>query len=509
MPETAVDIVPDTTRTRRSDAVRRHDAKGPGMVDFLAFHAANRPDHPAVIDGGDTFTYRQFLDDLRRVIGWFRHQEIPSNAYVAVEWDGLYRHWLLLLALESLSVPTFSFAAAANSPVYDVVIGRADLVLHVSPRAASGSGTGPRQIETDADWWQGVLATAPVSTLPDAPPPGRALRIVCSSGTTAAAKVMAQTAGQIDFRQSNCLWHYGLSTRTRHLVGMGFMIQADYLRAIACLRSGGTVIFDDRHSIWQALLDHRPTHMALMPLHLSPILESLDAGPQPKPLHITAYGGRVPPAVRQRLKASIASEFVEQYGTNEFSFVATVDDDGLAAIYPGVAVQIVDDRDRVQPFGTVGRIRVRSPGCVDGYLFDPPDAQEKFRDGWCYPGDIGLLENPYRLRLQGREDDILNIRGIKLYAPEYEAIFSEIDDIVDVALTEYPDRDGIPALYIVLVTRPGANLEDVRDQISGRLTIKLGRFHLVPVTHIPRTDTGKIQRNSLRQGLERLLSRHD
>ena len=34
-----------------------------------------------------------------------------------------------------------------------------------------------------------------------------------------------------------------------------------------------------------------------------------------------------------------------------------------------------------------------------------------FRDGWFYPGDIGLMLGPRSLKLLGRADDLINIGG--------------------------------------------------------------------------------------------------
>lgn len=71
---------------------------------------------------------------------------------------------------------------------------------------------------------------------------------------------------------------------------------------------------------------------------------------------------------------------------------------------PGVTVEIVDKESQPQPDGMAGRIRVKSPGAADGYLFEPGNARSLFRNGWFYPGDFGRVDGPGKLRLLGRDN---------------------------------------------------------------------------------------------------------
>ena len=72
-------------------------------------------------------------------------------------------------------------------------------------------------------------------------------------------------------------------------------------------------------------------------------------------------------------------------------------------VTPGTAVQIVDRSGTVLPPGQEGLVRIRSDYAVDGYLGNPEETAQTFRDGWFYPGDIGTLGVDDLLIITGRE----------------------------------------------------------------------------------------------------------
>ena len=143
-------------------------------------------------------------------------------------------------------------------------------------------------------------------------------------------------------------------------------------------------------------------------------------------LRLLTIGLAVSEAVRTRVLHAHTSHFYETYGANECSTISTMNEEGLGVLLPGVDVETVNDGDEpvvVEP----GWIRVRSSGCVSGYINNPEATQKIFKNGWFYPGDVGVLKDHRMLKLIGRADDLLNIRRIK-YAPQ------EIEDNLLAAL---------------------------------------------------------------------------
>ncbi|MBL6957874.1 MAG: acyl--CoA ligase, partial [Rhodospirillales bacterium] len=252
-----------------------------------------------------------------------------------------------------------------------------------------------------------------------------------------------------------------------------------------------------RVNLARALTDFEATHVTLLPLILVSLLDNLSEDyVKPENLCIATIGAPVPDNVRKRALDRLAVKLIESYGTNEIGPICTMNADGTGTVLPGVQVEVVDEQGR-PVMGQPGRVRIKSLGIIDGYLDDPETTARMFRDGWFYPGDLGLMEDADTLKLIGRADDIMNIRGLKIAPHRIEEILMEGLPVKDVGVTALPDPDGNNVVRVALVLDGSRKLADLKPQINPLLTGKLVRYEIVAVKKIPRTPTGKIQRNTL------------
>jgi len=56
-----------------------------------------------------------------------------------------------------------------------------------------------------------------------------------------------------------------------------------------------------------------------------------------------------------------------------------------------------------------GEVFVRSDAVANGYFALPPGGACPFRDGGCYMGDLGVLDDDGFLEVRGRRDEIINV----------------------------------------------------------------------------------------------------
>jgi acyl-CoA synthetase (AMP-forming)/AMP-acid ligase II len=189
------------------------------------------------------------------------------------------------------------------------------------------------------------------------------------------------------------------------------------------------------------------------------------------------------------------------YACNELGLVAVAGFGGDTAhgtLWPGVTVEIVDEQGIPSPYGQPGAIRIATDSMVDGYLDDPETTARMFRDGWFYPGDVGILRGARRLQVLGRADELLNVGGEKISPANVEELIMAEAGIDDVGVCTIPDAEGVEQLCVAVsgeLARDPQALERV-----GRLVghAGLGNLFVVGVPQIPRTSTGKIQRALLK-----------
>ncbi|MCP4471094.1 MAG: acyl--CoA ligase [Gammaproteobacteria bacterium] len=221
-------------------------------------------------------------------------------------------------------------------------------------------------------------------------------------------------------------------------------------------------------------------------------------------LTIFSIGAPVSEAVRDRVRRTLARDIVESYGTSEVAAICTMRSDGTGTILPGVRVEVVDDQDK-PVMHAPGRIRVMTEASVNGYLNDPEASRRMFRDGWFYPGDVAEMMDANTIKLVGRVDELLNVRGVKIAPQHLEENLVRALPVNDVCLTTLQDEKGVSRLCVIVEPLQEGNQEILEGIISSILPPVVGGFVLTSVDAIPRTGTGKIQRKELKQAL---IDRH-
>lgn len=468
-------------------------------ADYIAHHAALRPDDIAVLDSAGSVTFSTFHQDLERFSSALADLGVKPGDTVAVEWTTLYHHLLFVVALEALGVATFSYAKssqAANWPF----LASTDLIICTG--GVPENHAGPVLVLTD-DLLAGFFQKE--SQRPFRPrllDPGQPVRIHFTSGTTGDAKRIVRTAGVNEFR----IWQYQIKEAyTRHsrfLVFRPFSVQAIYGRAVACLRMGGACIggFD---KIVGSISKHGVTHLSALPADLTVILGMLpQVFEKPEALTVATFGARVPDELRMRVLRDLATEVIESYGANEAGSICTMSPDGIGAVVPGVEVEVVDGNDRPS-IGRLGRVRVRSAGLIAAYDNDRKATGRMFRDGWFYPGDRGTMPDARSLILHGRDDDLVNIGGFKVDCVEVEDQLRRVISPQDLCVTSVTRADGMEKLCIAVVLDRATSLDEIKGPAAAIFSDSLREVLMVQVQRIPRTETGKARRGVLRALLEK------
>jgi len=193
---------------------------------------------------------------------------------------------------------------------------------------------------------------------------------------------------------------------------------------------------------------------------------------------------------------ALASYFSETYGANECSTISTMNEEGVGVLLPGVDVQTVNDDDE-PVVGEPGWIRVRSSGCVSRYINNPEATQKMFKNGWFYPGDIGVLKDHRMLKLIGRADDLLNIKGIKYAPQEIENSLLAALHIREVCVVTLADDEDVHHAVVVIVPKDTDGKNEIKQKLPGLVLSFFGNTKLIFVRKLPRTAGGKLQRKKI------------
>ena len=169
-----------------------------------------------------------------------------------------------------------------------------------------------------------------------------------------------------------------------------------------------------------------------------------------------------------------------------------------------VDVECVDEMHRPLPPGEVGRIRYRGPAVATGFWNDTDASAEAFRDGWYYPGDLGMRDAQGFLYLNGRVKDMIIRGGINIYPGDIEAALQLHPAVVEAAVVGWPSREFNEEVAAFVIANGAIDAHELRELCRSRLASYKVPREVFVVPELPRNSLGKIVKAALRERLPKL-----
>jgi acyl-CoA synthetase (AMP-forming)/AMP-acid ligase II len=267
-------------------------------------------------------------------------------------------------------------------------------------------------------------------------------------------------------------------------------------RAIGALLNGCTIVTGTDIAEWRRW---GVDYVCASPLQAAQVFRAL--APEGKFQRIETSGGRLsdPDA---RVLFDHFRTVIDIYGASEtnksFATLVTPGPDGtvLRSGRPlDSEVQIIDRAGQPCPVGVVGTVRVRNGYLAPGYIGKPDETARAFRDGWFYPGDIGHWTETGALEILGREDDLMSIGGVKVYATLIDLMISVVPGVEEAICFKNPKAGAAEELLAFVKFAPlvdrGDCVERIRQAITDKFGVMLPIRNIHPIDAVPRNENGK------------------
>ncbi len=164
---------------------------------------------------------------------------------------------------------------------------------------------------------------------------------------------------------------------------------------------------------------------------------------------------------------------------------------------PGYEARIVDEHMQTLPPGQIGRLAVRGPtGCR--YL-DDPRQRSYVADGWNLTGDAFTVDADGYFWFQARTDDMIVSAGYNISGFEVEAALLEHPAVAECAVVAAPDEERGHVVMAFVVASEEVTPEALQDHVKQLIAPYKYPRRVEFVDALPRTPTGKVQRNRLRE----------
>jgi len=392
-------------------------------------------------------------------------------------------------------------------------------------RSAEGRTLLPGLTHVD---WREVAAELPAAARFTRGPETRSAApyvVVHTSGTTGVPKLVECSSESIWFNASvQAVIHWASRMRGHIAFALSPVHGRTIVGVLAVLMRRAPLMLiqhDDPDSVDRFLKRHRPTYLETHPntfrawQHLAP-------GGAFRSVRYFGAGFDVihPDTVQALLKGSAhrLAAFFEVYGQNEsgpVAFRATVKGaprlrrrslpkltggHPVGPRFPFCRVRILDESGGRVPAGRPGRIVVRTPGTFSGYINRPDLASRNYPKGrWWDTGDWGSLSRLGLLTLIDREVDKVSAAASAIAVEDI--LLEQFPEVLELVLIEV---DGVT--LPVLSVRPGTQLRREEFKRAAAAIAPLAEPVLIPDHEFPRTVTGKIKRQQLKDMVRRQLA---
>lgn len=476
------------------------------VVDPILFQCRQNPPAAAICAPGTVFNIVSYAR-LERFINNIGHRALaagirPGNIVAIMVKDYIF-HASMALALARIGAATLSVSDLR------LPMGlRVDAVI-TDARALVGNPANLPIIPADFTWTEGDgkhIEDRFVS-----PGGDEVARIVLTSGSTGMPKAIAVTHALEMRRIERYAYVFGASFAecSRVFSDMGLGQSTSFRMLIYVLGRGGTFFFPgaDPMDSLQTFGLYKVQGLLASPGGLNGFLKFYEANSafQPGFSAIVTTGAPLHKSLSERVRARLGSNLVFFFGTSETATIAATSAHMVAEspgavgrVVPGVTVEIVDAERRVLPQGAEGFVRVRSPTMVDGYLGDPEQTRVSFRDGYFHSGDLGYLTKDGMLVISGRENEVLNLGGVKMRPTIVEEILTAFDSIDQAAVFAMPNNLGVDELWALIVAKSPIDEKALRAYCEQRLPLAAWPARVVTVDQLPRNENGKIERHRVR-----------
>lgn len=167
-------------------------------------------------------------------------------------------------------------------------------------------------------------------------------------------------------------------------------------------------------------------------------------------------------------------------------------------------LRVVDDKGREVPADgtTAGEIVARGNVIMAGYYNDPDATEKCMGDGWFHTGDAAVVHPDGYVQITDRLKDVIISGGENISSVEVEAMLLRHEAIQEVAVVGLPSEKWgeSPHAFVIFKSGHSASDEALREFCRAHMAHFKVPHGFTPVTELPKTATGKIQKFVLRKG---------
>jgi len=482
--------------------------------------SSRRPNEIAVITPKSSTTYFDFATDIKLTFNWLKRVLNQETERLGIIIEDEYWNWVTHLAAWEVGLEILSLRSPDNASVVkflnidEVICCSCHTKKYTKAQAHTFSPTGIKELAAKVKPTRISLRSPNAKNvkeeLREAPyhHTQSSSRLVLTSGTTGYTRCVLWDSTITMSRIGVLRRSLRMDETTKVYSFQHIGTTGGFRYPLACWQAGGAVILrGDSKSLDASISAMQNANLIVIaPINLGKIVnENHQQWDDRQKRHIVLAGGRVTKSQMMLAQSLCANTISIAYGSTESGAIAT----GPASLISrhrgaagfvreNVEVQIVDQQDMILPPGKQGRVRVKSPYMVCKYevlTANKVDRTDEFKDGWFYPGDLGVLSADGFLAILGRESEIANFGGYKISLVDIEAELMKVSGINDITAIKLELEDN-EKLGIVVVAQDKKLARLILDRTK-KIVKQQTPVVLIFTSSIERNEMGKVPKSIL------------
>ena len=204
-----------------------------------------------------------------------------------------------------------------------------------------------------------------------------------------------------------------------------------------------------------------------------------------------SYGHILQSAIQESWKKETIETQAELKSRQGVRFAMT---EAVEVINPDTGKSVPADAE------TIGEIMIQGNTIMKGYLKDSEANTKAFKNGWFVSGDLAVIHPDGYIQIKDRAKDIIISGGENISSVEIEALLYKHPAVGEAAVVALADDKWgeVPCAFVELKTA----CESTETELIEFCTEHMARFKRpkkVVFGELPKTATGKIQKNILRE----------
>lgn len=495
------------------------------VSDVVTRWAGALPDHLALAENTDGWSYRQLDSTIHETRDWLRNSGVRAGDRVMILCENCRAFVAIFLALASMDAwPVLVNARLSAREVDDIRdhcgARRVIYTTSVSPHATQHA---KRHLAAIGE--VGSLGTIGVGPLNEAVQPeaidadsaNRVAALIYTSGTTGLPKGVVLTHRNLLFIASVSAKIRALTPDDRmygvlpmsHAVGLSVVL-------LGTLLSGATLYLAPRFdpvATFAVLEREKLTVVLGTPAMFAMLvdyakLKGFGRLKFPALRIISSSGAPLPADVKSAAENLLGLVLHNGYGVTECSPTiaqARIDeprtDLSVGRVLPGVEIKLMGPDRRQMAEGEVGELWVRGPNIAKGYYRAPEETAAAIDpDGWFNTRDLAQLKDG-NLFIVGRTKELIVRFGMNVYPAEVEAVLNTHPAVVRSAVIgrSVEGVEGGEEVVAFVQLAPGSKITiaELSEHAAANLAPYKRPTQILLVPDLPLTPTGKVRKDDL------------